>query len=132
MNATNSSVLYDHGNDRITSTQAIVNGTTYNLSDITTASIVAPVLRREYGYVLVAIGILLLVVGYLVWGAFLTPMLAGAVLLIAGIAIAITVRKNYTVLLRHRDTQLTKLQFAERVQAEKFMQALNQAINRAS
>jgi hypothetical protein len=132
MNSAHNSVLYDHGSNRITSTQAIVDGKTYNLSDIATASILAPVLRREYGYVLAAIGMVLLVVGYLVWGAFLTPMLAGAVLLIAGIAIAIVVRKSYIVLLKHRNAQLTKLQFPERAQAEQFMQALNQAINQAS
>lgn len=132
METTNSSVLYDHGRERITSTQMTVNGTTYNLADIATASIIAPTLRREYGYVLAAIGIVLLVVGYLVWGAFLTPMLAGAALLIVGIAIAVTVHKSYTVLLKHRDAQLTKVQFAERAQAEQYLRALNQAINQAS
>lgn len=132
MNTTNSAVLYQHGDDHITGTQAIVNGNTYNLAEIATASIIAPVLRPEYGYGLAAVGLVLLVAGYLMWGAFLTPMLAGAVLLIAGIAIALIVRKTYTVLLKHRDAQLTKLPFSSRAQAEQFMKALNQAINLAN
>lgn len=130
MESANNTVLYHSGNDRVTSTQATVGGKTYDLADIDTVSLVAPVLRREYGYGLAVVGLILLIAGYLVWGVFLTPMLVGGVLIIAGLAIALAVQKSYTVHMTHRDKHVTTLQFPQRSQAEQFVRALNQAVKR--
>ncbi|KPV50405.1 hypothetical protein SE17_27140 [Kouleothrix aurantiaca] len=123
-------ILYENGSDRVTSSQAIIGGKTYELSDIDTVSVVAPVLRREYGYGLAIVGLVLLVAGYLVWGTFLTPMFVGVVLIIAGLAIALVVRKSYTVHLNHRDKQTTTIHFPRRAQAEQLVHALTQANKR--
>lgn len=130
MESANNTILYRNGSDRVTSTQATIGGKTYDLADIDTVSLVAPVLRREYGYGLAVLGLILLVAGYIVWGVFLTPMLVGGVLIIAGIAIALTVQKSYTLHLTHRDKHVTTLQFPERSQAEQLVRALNQAAKR--
>lgn len=127
MEPVDQTVFYQSGGDRVTRSHAVVGGKTYNMDDIDTVSVVAPVLRREYGYGLAITGLVLLVVGYLVWGVFLTPTLVGAVLLVAGLAIAFAVQKNYTVHLNQRGKQLTTVQFPERAQAERFVQALTQA-----
>lgn len=130
MESANNANLYRNGSDYITSTQATIGGKTYDLADIDTVSLVAPVLRREYGYGLAVLGLILLIAGYIVWGVFLTPMLVGGVLIVAGIAIAMTVQKSYTVNLTHRDKHVTTLQFPERPQAEQLVRALNQAARR--
>ena len=127
MDTAQNTVLYQNGDDRITTSQATIGGKTYDLTDINSVSLVRPVLRPEYGYVLAVAGLVLLIAGYLVWGVFLTPMLAGGILLIAGIAMALTTKKSYTVHLNHRNQQATTLQFPARAEAEQFVRALNQA-----
>ena len=83
--------------------------------------------RTAIALIAIVLGLILLIAGYLVWGVFLTPMLVGGVLIVAGLAIAMTVQKSYTVHLTHRDKHTTTLRFPERSQAEQFVRALKQA-----
>lgn len=55
---------------------------------------------------LIAVGAVLLIAGYLVWGVFLMPMLAGLVLIIAGLELAAAVHRHYTVRLNQNDGQV--------------------------
>ena len=125
----NESTLYQNGKDVITATSASLGGKTYDLASIKSVSLVAPVLRPEYGYGLVGLGILLAVVGYLVWGVFLTPMLVGVVLIIVGIAIVVMVHPTYTVNLNSANGQASSVMFADRGQAHRAVAALSKALS---
>ena len=127
MSRVDNSTLYQQGNNRITGSQVLFDGNRYNLADITSASLVGPTLKPEYGYLMTAIGIVLLIAGYLIWGVFLTPMLAGVVLIVAGIALAMLVRRNFTVHLNQGEQQIAALAFPTRAQAEQFLSAIKQA-----
>ncbi|HEX5690688.1 MAG TPA: DUF6232 family protein, partial [Roseiflexaceae bacterium] len=115
------------GNTSITDREVVFDGNRYNLADITSASLVGPTLKPEYGYVLTALGIILLVAGYLIWGVFLTPMLAGAVLIVVGIALTLLVRRKFTVNLNRGEQQIAAVAFPNRRQAEQFLTAIKQA-----
>jgi hypothetical protein len=127
MSSVNNRTTYQQGGNTITSTQVVFGGDRYNLADITGTSRIAPTLKREYGYALIGVGVILLIAGYLVWGVFLTPMLVGTVLIVVGIAVALLVRRQFTVHLLQGERQLAALPFSTRAQAEQFLAAIKQA-----
>jgi hypothetical protein len=127
MSLVDNNAVYQQGNTSINDTQVVFDGNRYNLADITSASLVGPTLKPEYGYALMALGFVLLVAGYLIWGVFLTPMLAGLVLIVVGIALALLVRRNFTVHLNQHEQQIATLAFPTRLQAEQFLTAIKQA-----
>ena len=128
----NETVLYRDGNDTITATSASLGGKTYDLAGIKSVSLVAPVLRPEYGYGLAGLGVVLLLAGYFVWGVFLTPMLAGVVLIVGGIALATIVRPTYTLNLNATNGQASSVSFASRARAEQAVAALSKALSSKS
>ena len=129
MDTMSENVLYHDGNDVITPGRAVLGGKTFDLTTIKNVSLVAPVMRREYGYAAAALGIVLLVLGYFVWGAFLTPMLVGVVLIVVGIGVATVVRHNYIVHLNAADGKATAIPFPDRSRAERALAALSQALS---
>lgn len=125
----NEPALYQNGTDVITATRASLGGKTYDLAGIKSVSLVAPTLRPEYGYGLVGLGVILLLAGYFVWGVFLTPMLAGVVLVIVGIALAVMVHPTYTVNLNNANGQASSVAFTDRGQAQRAVAALSKALS---
>ncbi len=125
---TNTQAVYRDGNDLITDTHATLQGQTFDMNDIQSVSVVAPVMRRVYGYAAIGIGLLLLIVGYLVWGTFLTPMLVGAVLIVVGICIALIVREAYTVRVNAHNGHVTAIPFAKRTQSDQVVAALSKVL----
>lgn len=121
--------LYRNGNDVVTGTRATLGGQTIDLADINTVSLIPPILRPEYGYGLAALGLVIGVVGYLVWGVFLTPVLAGVVLVIVGLALAFAVKTSYTVRLNRTNGQTTMVNFSDRSRAEQVVAALSRALS---
>lgn len=130
MEATSGTKVYSDDRNNISDTQAVLNGKTFALADINTISYVPPVLRPEYGYVLAAVGVVIFIAGYLVWGVFLTPMLAGAVFLIVGLAVAFAVRKTHTIRVTDTAAKVTEVDFTDRKRAQNVYKALNEALNR--
>ncbi|MBC8162436.1 MAG: hypothetical protein H7Z42_14595 [Roseiflexaceae bacterium] len=99
-------------NTRATSTDHIsVNGTDYNLSDVKTVSLIRPVLNRGIGWGVAALGLVVLVLGYIVWQTLLPPMIGGVSLLIAGLVIALAVKPNYTVRMARAAGEPTLISF---------------------
>lgn len=122
--------VYHEGNDTITDTHATLQGQTFDMAEVQSVSVVAPVLRRVYGYAAIGIGLLLLIVGYLVWGTFLTPMLVGAVLIVVGVCIALIVREAYTVRVNARNGHVTAIPFPRRTQSDQVVAALSEVLAR--
>lgn len=122
--------LYQDGNDLITETRAVLAGQAFDLADISSVSLTPPVLRQEYGYISIGLGLLLALVGYLVWGVFLTPMLVGVVLVIAGVALLTVVRQSYIVSLNRTNGQAATILFPDRARAERVVAALSGALSR--
>jgi hypothetical protein len=86
-------------------------------------------LRREYGYVAIGLGLLLAVIGYIVWqGVFLTPMLGGITLIVVGAVLLWKVQTAYTVRLLRKDGQHTLLQFPDMNTARRALQQLQGAL----
>lgn len=95
-------------------TQVVIEGQAIDLHGVTQASYQPPILRREYGYVAIGLGILLMIVGYLVWqGIFLTPMLGGTALVIVGAVLLWRVQTSYTLRLLRNDGEALLVQFAD-------------------
>lgn len=106
-----------------------VGNTSYDYADIATVSLVRPILLPLYGWVLAAVGLIVLLAGYFVWGVFLTPMLAGAVMLVAGVIIALMVRETYTVRLNPRSGEPVLLQFKDGAAAQRTVTKIGAALD---
>ncbi|HEU4326585.1 MAG TPA: DUF6232 family protein [Roseiflexaceae bacterium] len=129
MEATNERVIYRSGNTVVTDTRANVSGQSYDLSNVAGVSLVTPNIPRWLGGVLIAVGVILLIVGYIVWeGVFLTPMLGGGVLIIAGAAVYALVRERYTVTITDKDGGQQQVQFTDGRQAQQLVEAISGAI----
>lgn len=131
MAATNERVIYRNGSTVVTDTSANISGQTYDLHGVAAVSMVPPVLRRWMGGVLLTIGLIILVVGYFVWNrVFLTPMLGGVVLIIAGAALYAMVRERYTVTITRQDGQQTRLQVPDANHAQQLVEAISNVIRK--
>ncbi|GAB4206560.1 MAG: hypothetical protein OHK0022_33730 [Roseiflexaceae bacterium] len=129
MEATNERVIYRSGSTVVTDTRANVSGQSYDLSNAAGVSLVRPNIPRWLGGVLITVGIILLIVGYIVWeGIFLTPMLGGSVLIIAGAAIYGLVRERYTVTITSNSGEQQQVQFTDGRQAAQLVEAISNAI----
>lgn len=129
MQTTNDQVLYHAGGATVTSQHVTYGQQTVPLSSIQTVSIIPPVLKRWYGSVALAIGVVLLIVGYIVWnGVLLSPMIGGIALVIAGVAILFTARNRYAVRLNGASSNLATLELADETQAHELASAINTAI----
>jgi hypothetical protein len=112
------------GNQKIT-----VEGQSVDLHNVQQVSLQPPILRREYGYVAIGLGLLLAVIGYIVWqGVFLTPMLGGITLIVVGAVLLWKVQTAYTVRLLRKDGQHTLLQFPDMNTARRALQQLQGAL----
>lgn len=107
----------------------MVNGQRYNVADLATVSLVRPVLSRTLGWAVAVLGLIIGVAGYLIWGILLTPIVAGAALLIAGLVVAFTVRESYTVRLNMKNGAPVLLQFADPIEAQHTTTAIGAAID---
>ena len=63
MEATNETVLYRGGEATVTNRRVTIGGREYPLGSMRAVSVLRPVLRRSYGVVALAVGVLLTVVG---------------------------------------------------------------------
>lgn len=132
MEATKERVIYRNGSTVVTDTSANISGQTYDLHGVAAVSMVPPTLRRWMGGVLLAIGLIILVAGYVVWsGVFLTPMLGGVVLIIVGAALYALAREHYTVTITRHDGQQTRLQVPDASQAQQLVEAISNVIRKA-
>lgn len=119
-----------NGDTAVVSDRTIqVGNTSYDYADIATVSLVRPILSPLYGWVLAAVGLIVLLAGYFVWGVFLTPMLAGAVMLVAGVIIALMVRETYTVRLNPRSGEPVLLQFKDAAAAQRTVTKIGAALD---
>ena len=106
-----------------------VGNETFDYADFSTVSFIRPILSPLIGWVVAVIGLIILVAGYIVWHVFLTPMLAGAVLLIAGIIVALMVRETYTVRLNRRTGEPLLLQFKDAATAQRTVTRIGAALS---
>jgi hypothetical protein len=131
MQATNEQVLYQQGAATVTNQQVSYKQQIVPLDSIQSVSIVPPVLKRWYGSVALAIGVVLLIVGYIVWnGVLLSPMIGGIALVIAGVAILLTAHNRYVVRLNGASSNLATLEIADEMQARELANAISMAIKR--
>jgi hypothetical protein len=119
---------YQDGDVAVSDTQLTLGSTTYDLSNIATVSLIRPILNRTIGWITAAVGLIIGVAGYLVWGTFLSPMLGGLALLIAGLVVVATVRESYTVRMSPLAGQPVLIQFTNPVQAQKVVTAIGSVI----
>jgi uncharacterized protein YjeT (DUF2065 family) len=123
--------VYQSGNDRITDREAVLQGKSYDLGAIDSVSLIPPIMNRSYGFVSIGIGAVITILGYFVWqGIFLTPMLAGIALMIAGIVIVAMVKPHATVRINHTNGSTAELRFPTRAEAEQIVDALSLALQR--
>lgn len=113
----------------ITNGNVVANGQQYALANLATVSLIRPVLSRTIGWIVAVVGLIILVAGYLVWGVLLTPIVAGAALLIAGLVVAFTVKESYTVRLNMKNGPPVLLQFADQAEAQRTVTAIGAAID---
>ncbi len=129
MEATNEREIYRSGSTVITDTRADISGHSYDLSNVAGVSLVTPNIPRWLGGVLIAVGVIVMIAGYVVWqGVFLTPMLGGGVLLIAGAAVYALVRERYTVTITDKGGRQQQVQFTDGHQAQQLVAAISGAI----
>jgi hypothetical protein len=132
MEATNETTLYQSGATLVTNRQVRVGEHSFPLSSLRGVSVTPPVMKRSYGAVALAIGIVLLIVGYIVWnGVLLSPMVGGIALVIAGAAILATAHEHYLVRLHEASGGVTALKIADQAQAQHLATTLTQEIERA-
>lgn len=129
MTASSENALYRNGNDLVTETRASLGGQSIDLADVNNVSVVPPILRREYGYGLIALGFVIGLLGYIVWRTFLTPVFAGVVLIVVGLALTFAVKASYTVRLNRTNGQTTMVNFPDRSRAEQVVAALSRALS---
>lgn len=129
MQAANEHVLYRQDETTVTDRQVIHRQKTIDLNKIQSVSLIPPVLKRWYGSVALAIGVVLLIVGYIVWnGVLLSPMIGGIALVIIGVAILFTGRNYYLVRLSSVGRDAETLQVADETQAHAIASAISAAI----
>lgn len=114
----------------VNGSQVMVAGSNYSLDDLSSVSLIRPILTRSLGWGVAVLGLVIGVLGYIVWGTFLTPMLAGVVLLIAGLVVAMTVREHYTVRINHNSGEPVLLKFQSAAEAQRTVTEIGNAIAR--
>lgn len=114
---------------RATSTNHIsVSGTDYDLSDVQTVSLIRPVLNRGIGWGVAIAGLIILVLGYVVWGTLLPPMIGGISLLIAGLVVALVVKPSYTVRMARANGEATQISFPTQASAGDALAQIDKAL----
>lgn len=122
-------VLYHEGDILVSQTHVRVADQTHRLDDVDSVSLLPPILRRSYGVVALVAGVLLAVLGYLVWAPLLlTPILAGAALALVGLVLTLVVRTRYTVRLHVRSGAVVPLYLEDRAQAQQIVAAITRVI----
>lgn len=119
---------YNVGNITVTDSRITTGNQTYHMNEIQSVSFVPPIVRRNYGLALIIVGAIIAIAGYFVWGTLLTPVAAGAILVVAGAAVMAFVRDNYTVRLNRTNGQINELKMPDAAQAQQFVQAVSSAI----
>ena len=114
---------------RATGTDHIsVSGADYDLSDIKTVSLIRPVLNRGIGWGVAIAGLIILVLGYVVWGTFLPPLLGGICLIIAGLVVAFIVKPSYTVRMARVQGEAVQISFPTEQSASDALTQIDKAI----
>ena len=103
-------------------------GQTYPFSSIKTVSLIRPILTKGMGVGLAIVGAIILVLGYIIWGTFLTPMLAGLVMIIVGVTIAASVRQTYTVRLNRSSGDPALIQLTDQTAAQHAVTTIGAAL----
>lgn len=119
-------------NDRSTTVSdgaVMVNGQRYNIADVATVSMIRPILSKTLGWGVAVLGLIILVAGYIIWRTLLTPVVAGAAILIAGVVIALVVRESYTVRMTMKSGSPVMLQFANPTEAQHTVTAIGAALD---
>lgn len=125
MEPTGETTLYRSGDTIVTDRQVRLGEASYPLSDIQTVSIVRPILKRSYGVIALAVGVVLTIVGYVVWnGVLLSPMVGGIALIIAGLALLATVRERYMLRLNGAGGNIAELSVADGGEAQRLAAAI--------
>lgn len=130
MEATNDRVLYRGDNAEITSTRATVNGQTVPLSEVISAGMGTRWVSKSAGWAALIVGLIILVVGYFVWGVLLTPMVAGFALMIVGIVLLTLRQKKHVVHLFGHDGSITAVATPTREEAERLISSLDEALKK--
>lgn len=131
MEATHETVLYQGGNATVTNRRVTLDNREYPLSGMRAVSVLRPIVRRAYGVVALVLGVLLTIVGYIVWdGVLLSPMVGGLALIVAGLAIVATARERYTVRLHEQNGSVVTLDMPDGDQTRQVVDAINSALQR--
>lgn len=129
MEATNETVLYRGTNATVTNRRVQIGQREYPLSGVQNVSVIRPLVRRSYGLIALAVGVLLVVVGYIAWnGVLLSPMVGGIALILVGLAIYAIARENYTVRLHEVNGEVVALDLSGEQQAQEIAAAINSAV----
>ena len=105
-----------------------VSGTDYDLSDVQTVSLIRPVLNPGIGWGVAILGLIILVLGYVVWGTLLPPMIGGISLLIAGLVVALVVKPSYTVRMARANGEATQISFPTQASAGDALVQIDKAL----
>ena len=73
-------------------------------------------------------GLIILVLGYVVWGTFLPPLLGGICLIIAGLVVAFIVKPSYTVRMARVQGEAVQISFPTEQSASDALTQIDKAI----
>jgi uncharacterized membrane protein YdbT with pleckstrin-like domain len=111
--------VYDGKNVRITDGSIETNGQSIPLSDVAAVTVAHRWINPTVGYVALAVGVALALIGYLVWGTLLTPVIAGLILAVAGIVLINLARTGDVVRLTTSDGSRTEVPVGNRAEARR-------------
>ena len=128
MDATGETVLYQDGQVVVTNRRVRLGERSYALSDVRSVALIRPILKRSYGWIALIVGIILMIVGYVVWnGVLLSPMVGGVALILAGVVLLVAVRERYIVRFNEPSGGVVELPLADGTQADRVVSALSQS-----
>lgn len=116
--------VYTGANVRITGGRIEANGQTLPLSDVADVTVAHRWINPIVGYVTLAVGVGLAVIGYLVWGTLLTPVIAGLIIAVAGVVLINLARTGDVVRLTTHDGSQTELPVGNRREARRLADAI--------
>lgn len=126
MDVTGEKVLYQNAQVVVTDRQVRLGERAYPLSDVGSVAVIRPILKRSYGMIALIVGVILTIVGYIVWnGVLLSPMVGGIALIVAGAVLLAVVRERYIVRFSPKEGGIVELPIADGAQANRVVRTLS-------
>ncbi|MEN9933745.1 MAG: hypothetical protein RLZZ387_324 [Chloroflexota bacterium] len=127
MTVQDETVLYTGPGTTITDAHAIIDGRTYALSDVHSASLDKSAGWGPYAWAALLAGLAIAIGGYLAWGTLLPPVIAGATLAIVGLVLLFTTPRRYFVRIRDHDGSVVSVPVTSEERAHRIIEAVDKA-----